>query len=357
MKFLLGLAVTAVTLTGCGSSSAEFTTNLPQTPETPADEPDVAETPVTTPVVVEIPSNLVSTPVDNDPAAIPNSPPVVSGTPNAPNAPVGSTSSAIALGNVTSASFDGDAGTLTVQIALDGNDDLQQYIAVGTLDGYSRFAIQDDPLDRQFVAFARESDDGLLQAVVVSDGGQFNRAFAGGAITQNAFTAPASGLASYAGDYVGLTNLGPSLVTGNGADPAIVPEATTDVTGNVFINVDFASSQMNGAIFDRVYDPTGAAIDLQDIVLAVTDIEGNGQFNGSVEFDDFEEVGTYSGALGGNQATSIAGIVSLSEGFLDEATFGGNPVTVFDDVEGEIESGVFVSEQCSAGGAGCLDSN
>lgn len=357
MKLLLGLAVTAVTLTGCGSSSTEFTTNLPQTPETPVDEPEAPETPVTTPVVPEIPADRVSTPVERDQIGNPVSPPSVGGSTLNPAAPVGTSSSTAAFGNVTSAVLNSDDGTLAVQIELDGNDDLQQYIAAGALNGYSRFTIQDDPLDREFVAFARESDDGLLQAVVVVDGGQFNRTFAGGAIAQTDFSPVASGLASYAGDYVGLTNVGPLLVTGNGADPAIVPGSTTEITGNVFVNVDFSSNQVNGAVFDRVYDPSGLAIDLQNVVLTASEIAGNGQFNGTVEFEDLEEIGTFDGALGGSQASSIAGIVSLGENFLNEATSGGVPVTLFDDVEGEIEYGVFVSAQCSTGGAACLDAN
>lgn len=255
--------------------------------------------------------------------------------------PVTGADGAVVVGDITSASFDSADGTLTVQIALDGDDVMQEYVAAGSRDGYSKFTQQDDPLDRAFTAFAGESDDGSVQAVVAMDGGQFNRFFGGGTITQNNYTAPTTGLVSYSGAYVGVTNVGPGLPTG-GADPSITPGSTTDITGTVFINADFTDSQLNGSIYDRVFDPDGEAIDLQTVVMTVTSIGDDGLFTGVVEFEDLAGVGTYTGAFGGDDAASVAGIVSLGEGFLEGATDGGVTTTQFDGIIGESENGIFV---------------
>ena len=356
MKLLLGLAVTAVTLTGCASSSDNNTTATPDVPATPE---EVTSPPVTTVTPAEE-NVLPSTPTQvTESTTTIQAPPELSGTPSDPFViSTTMTETALSSGNITSASFDSGEGTLAVQIALDGNDTLQEYAAAGTLNGYSRFRIQDDPLDREFLAFASESDDGTLQAVVVSDGGQFNRFFGGGIINQNTYTPGATGLASFAGDYVGISNVGPALVTGNGADVSILPGSTTEVTGSVFINVDFTDNQVNGAIYDRVFSPNGTEIVLQPVILTAAEISANGQFTGTVEFEDLDEVGSYTGALGGGSGESLAGVVSLGEErILIGASINGVATTQFDDVIGETEVGVFVPSVCPAGGASCFDSN
>lgn len=268
--------------------------------------------------------------------------------------PVGLVDGVTVVGDVTSTSFNSTNGTLTVQVTLDGDDVMQAYTAAGDLDGYSRFTQQDDPLDRAFTAFAREADDGSIKAVIAMDGGQFNRYFAGGTIDQDSYTAPTSGLTSYAGAYVGLSNVGTGQPIPVGADPSLTPEAATEITGTVFMNADFTDNSVNGAIYDRVFDPNGQAIDLQTVVMTVTSIGADGSFNGSVEFQDLTGVGTYTGAFGGDDAANVAGIVSLGEGFLDGATDGGAVTTQFDGIVGEAEVGVFVLGQCPAGGADCF---
>ncbi len=257
---------------------------------------------------------------------------------------------AVVVGDVTSAAFDNDGGTLAVRITLDGDDALQQYVAAGTLNGYSRFTQQDDGLDRAFTALAGESADGSVQAVVAMDGGQFNRYFGGAVVNQDSYTAPTSGLASYAGAYVGLVNIGPAAGSiPAGADPSLYPFTTTDVTGSVFLNADFTDNQVNGSIYDRVFDPDGDAFDLQTIVLTATAISGNGGFSGDVELGDLTNVGSYDGAFGGANAANVAGVVSLGEGL-----FEGSTVPGADDFENEAEIGIFVIGQCPAGGAACF---
>ena len=366
MRVMLGLAVTATVLTGCGSSAErEFTTSIDgvvipsaggDTSNGLASPPEVTTT--TTTPVAPAPTT------DPDPTATPvellAGPPSVAPPPNETLTPLGAVSDTVLVGNVSNGVFGVDADddpTLAVQITLDGGAVLEQYLADGTVGDYARFTFQDDPTDRAFVAFSRESDDGLLQALVVSDGGQFNRFFGGGLINQISYTPRTSGLASFAGDYVGLTNLGPLLVTGNGADPAVIPGATTDVTGTVFLNVDFAEGTVNGSVFDRVTTINGDEVALQTIFLTAADFDESGQFEGQVEFGDLDSIGSYNGAVGGNDAVSIAGVVSLGEDFLEGATINGVETTLFDDIEAEAEFGLFLHDQCPAGGAACLDSN
>lgn len=268
--------------------------------------------------------------------------------------PASVTDASIVVGDITSTSFDSGNGTLVVQIPLDGGDVLQQYVAAGSLNGYTKFTLQDDPLDRAFAAFAAESADGSVQAVVAMDGGQFNRFFGGATITQNSYTAPTSGLVSYAGAYVGLTNVGPGLPIPLGADPSLTPGSTSDITGTVFLNADFAGNNVNGAIYDRVLDFDGVDVDLQTVILTATDIAADGSFNGSVEFEDLSSVGSYDGAFGGTNAANVAGIVSLGDGFLEGALINGTETAIFDEVIGEAEIGIFVIGQCPTGGADCF---
>lgn len=356
MRVLVGLTMTTALLAACGGGGSDpvvvstpvnptpapVVTDAPTTPDAPA--PDAPTDPAPTPDPVaseplngppELDNPLPTTDDDSD-----------SGTLNAD----------LVFGSVTAAAFDNDAGTLALQIPFDGDEQLLEYVADGALNGYSRFRIQDDPLDREFVAFAAESSDGSLQGIVVSDGGQFNRFFGGGAITQVSFTPVTSGLASYAGDYVGVTNLGPALVTGNGADLAIVPGSVSEVTGTVFMNADLSDGMVNGSVFNRVLDLGGTNVDLPDIFLTATEIGAGGQFTGIVEHGDLDQVGTYDGALGGVDGASIAGVVSLGEDFLEGATIGNVVTPIFDDFEGETEYGVFVHDRCP-GNAACLDSN
>lgn len=360
MNKLFGLAVAAATLSACGNSSGN---EVITTPDIPVVEPETPETPTE---VVDTPTDGTVVPPSPgeaaDPKNLPRAQPPEAEAPVDPfadlNPPVVPTVRTTASGDVGTASFDADAGTLTVQIALDGNDILQEYAPDGTLGGYARFTIQDDPLDREFKGFAAETDNGDLQAVVVLDGGQFNRFFGGGAVQQTGYTAAPAGLASFAGGYVGLTNVGSLLATGNGADLSLVPGSTTQITGEVFLNVDFTDGYVNGSIYDRVYDPESVTpIDLQTIILTATDFGEDGQFSGAVELLDLENVGTYEGAFGGEEASSIAGVISLGDGFLEDATINGNPTLVFDDVENETEFGLFLNERCQAGNAGCFDAN
>ncbi|WP_342076261.1 thymidylate synthase [Yoonia sp. SS1-5] len=244
-------------------------------------------------------------------------------------------------GELRVADYDPDAGTLSVRLlSLDGDELLQEYTAAGTLDGYDVYVQQDDPLDRSFTAFAAESESGGVEAIVVMDGGQFNRYFGGVTYSRSGqYDAPTEGLASYAGNYVGLLNGGTTAeLPAPPVDPAILPVASSRVTGQVFINADFTDGTLNGAIYNRSATISGTATDLENLNLIVTEIDSSGRFEGEVELGVQETVGNYAGILGGNNANGLAGGLFMEGDFIST-------------VEGENEYGIFVTNQCGTAGS------
>jgi len=242
-------------------------------------------------------------------------------------------------GDLDAAAFDETAETMVVFITLDGDDVEQTYVRTASLDtgGYQAYTLHDDPLDRHFTAFGKTSEDGSTSAVLVLDGGQFNRFFAGTQVSASTYAAPTTGLTSYAGEYVGLTNIGTRTGTLiSGADDVLLPERGIRTTGTVFINADFGDNQINGAIYDRAA-LDGGTFDTPDIILTPTDITSSGTFAGGVEYTDLTPVGQYTGVFGGDNAAAVAGSVNLTE---FDAT-----------IDGEEEWGIFVLNQCGLAGA------
>jgi len=245
-------------------------------------------------------------------------------------------SGTITVGDLQSAALDTSTDELTVQITLDGDDLLQSYGNGGAAGAYRVYTFQNSPTDREFTAYAGTSTDESVQAVVVMDGGQFNRFFGGAAVTQANYTAPSGGIIDYAGSYVGLLNFGPVAGAGVPGSGSSVPNAATEVTGDVFLKADFTDGAVNGAVYNRLANSGATA--MPELVLVVgTDIGADGSFSGAVE-DDITQAawGTYSGVFGGTDASSVAGIVELGAGFLPAAIPGdGN----------EREVGIFVLDQ------------
>ncbi len=77
---------------------------------------------------------------------------------------------------------------------------------------------------------------------------------------------------------------------------------------------DFTDNATEGTIFGRMLGEGSAAVELDDVVLINTGIAADGTFNGTVELLDLSNVGTYSGAFGGEEAAFAGGIVALGEG-------------------------------------------
>lgn len=257
--------------------------------------------------------------------------------------------------NLTSLTYDPVAKTVTVAISgIDSTPDSVTYTrnlaAEASLGaGYEAYSVQEDALDRLFVAVVRESFDESVRAGVVSDGGQFN-SFAWGSHYERTGnfdkpeigTGPGAGQVSYAGNYVGLDNWsGPNPTLPPGTDPSIQPQGPGRVTGQVFINANFSDMQLNGSVFNRAaidldpgLYPTGFPLDT--IVLRMTDITADGTFLGNVEPDGAPDqvLGQYGGLFGGVDSASLGGTL-----FIDEYAGAGTH-----------ETGVFVLTQCGMAG-------
>lgn len=260
--------------------------------------------------------------------------------------------------NVSRVSSPG-ADTITVEIfALDGTPLTTSFSRNATLDtaGYMAYTTQEDPLDRMFVALAAESLDGSVVGGVAIDGGQFNIFHGGGYYERNGGfnppalgTGPGQGQVSYAGNYAGVTNLNTSaganlLPIPPGVNPDDLPDLPGEpsrVQGTIFLNANFADNAVNGEIYNRVLiNPVNntSTVPLDDLALLVSEIDANGEFFGSVEpsGDVGNVVGSYGGIFGGNGASSVAGIVAVSDHI--------------DAVDNEQEYGVFVLTQCGLDG-------
>ena len=268
-----------------------------------------------------------------------------------------STPSSVA-GNVSSVEYQTGADTLTFVLSgLDVPSTTTVYQRNTALDvgDYAAYTTQDDPLDRHFTALRRSSADGDLMAIAVADGGQFNRYFGGTQYIRSGNYTPDTGLASYAGTYAGVTNVGDAsgddlLTTPPGTDASTAPSQSARVSGNVFLNVDFGENAVNGSVYDRVLirDASDATqnLDLPSVVMVLGSIDSLGEFTGTVEYDaDNATAGTYAGVFGGTNASSVAGLLYLSQ---FDGT--GNPL----GFENEEEYGVFVISQCGSTNASSL---
>ncbi|WP_076483699.1 hypothetical protein [Rhodobacter aestuarii] len=249
--------------------------------------------------------------------------------------------------NLKSVSFDGTNLQVTID-SLDSTPVSVTYLRDSRLDlsGYTAFRMQEDALDRLFVALGAVSTDGSVQAVTVGDGGQFNTYFAGGAYDRSGtFDRPTgdgtagSGQVSYAGSYVAVTNMGAprdggaddvALPITAGTDTSLTPRQPVRVQGDIFLNANFSDNSINGAIYNRQLVDTNYA--LVDVILVPGTINDDGTFEGVAEYDTRAPIGTYGGIFGGTDAHSVAGLVHLTE---------------FDTtIDNEQEHGVFVLTQC-----------
>lgn len=255
--------------------------------------------------------------------------------------------------NVTAARYDATSDSLRLSIAgLDSSPALVTYQRNADLDvgGYRAYSIQEDPLDRMFVALARESRDGATRAVAVADGGQFGHYFGGGSFERDGnfdrppiSAATGSGQVTYAGTYAALQNIpaagNPDVLTPPaGTADELLPNQPRQVRGNILLNANFSDDQVNGVVYNRVVVNEGTS--LPQVILAPTEIAENGTFTGSAENPEGNNVdaitGNYGGIFGGSDSSSVAGVVHLE--------------TFNDDIDLEQEHGVFVLTQCGQPG-------
>jgi hypothetical protein len=269
-------------------------------------------------------------------------------------------------GNVTRVRFDATAGTLVVEgINLDNVPVSTTYTRKPALDqnGFIAFTSQDDALDRHFTAYAGEV--GNVRAGVVSTPSPRNRSFMGAYFERDgAYDPPTvsstSGLVTYAGTYIGLTNIGDpagsDLISTTVTPTQLQPGQALITQGDTFLNADFADNSVEGNIFNRqLLDTNRVSVgNLPSLVLVVTSIDANGSFEGTVEYDNSDPlsgttantvVGSYAGIFGGVDSSEVAGAIDLTQ---FDGT--GNPL----GFETELESGVFLLTQCGAANASAL---
>lgn len=289
-------------------------------------------------------------------------------------------------GNVSGFTLASDGSSLSViSLGIDSSPLEVAYTRNTALDvqnpdgstAYVAYTIQEDALDRLFVALGNTSADGTSGAFVVGDGGQFNTVEKGGYYQRSGtYSAPVgtatagSGQVTYAGTYTGITNVGSTsggqLITPPaGTDVAFLPRETYRTVGQVLLNANFVDNQINGAISQRrlIYplDSSGATVipsptsvipapvsggtDLPSLSLIIATINDQGEYFGNVEVYNQvgQDVGDYGGIFGGVGATSTSGIVSA-----ERHTGIDNAIT---------EHGVFVLSKCGEPGAGDLCSS
>ncbi len=257
----------------------------------------------------------------------------------------------------------------------------ERYEALDT-PGFQAFKMQEDPLDRMFVALSATSADGSVSATMAGDGGQFNKVFQGvnyervGGYTPPDATqsGPGRGQVSYSGKYAGMLNGGSDdahtleIPAERNVASEEIPRQATRVTGDVFMNANFADNAINGVVKNRVaidLDLTddvdsalyndGSGVALEDVILAADgtgtagNIAANGTFSGSTERPNNEDIGSYSGVVAGTNGSSVAGGLSLDVGKVYLET--GDSLDA-----AAIERGAFVLNQCglTATGGDCV---
>jgi len=332
MKQILASLLVCALLAACGSGSNPFAnTETDEVPdpgdETPDEEEPTTETPVTVPAGI--------------------------------------------AGDVTNVAYDAASGTLIVEgVSLDEVPYSATYRRAPGLDqdGYVAFTIQEDALDRHYTAYARESTNGSVRAGTVSSPGPRNRSLMGAHFERDGDYDPPevtedTGLVSYAGRYVAVTNggdpNGSDLLPTGVTDPELLVSQALVVHGDAFINADFADNTVEGNIYNRELLDTDLNVisELPSVVLVITDIEANGTFAGTVEYDTRDplsgttantQIGTYAGVFGGTDAGGVAGAVELDQfdGVNDNLGF-----------ESELESGIFVLDQCGTPGSPAICNN
>ncbi len=252
--------------------------------------------------------------------------------------------------DLDSFSYDAAAGTLTVTgVSRDLDPVEATFRRRPGLDvpGYVAFTAQDDPLDQHTTAYVQDING--TRAGIAVTGGQFTYYNGGGAYARDGnYDPPAvtadTGLVSYAGDYVGLTNIAGDgddlLPVTPGVDDSLLPGQSAKVTGKIFINVDFGDNNLSGSVYDRQLDArddtlaSGTVLDVEDLTLVPTTIESDGSFFGDVELTgDRTDRGDYGGIFGGEDAEAVAGVIFVSDHLID-------------GTNAEEEYGVFVLGKC-----------
>ena len=258
------------------------------------------------------------------------------------------------LGDLGSIDYDADSNTLTVSgLTQDGVPLVNEYRSVPSfVPGYATFTGQNDPLGRHATAFVA-SRDGGIQAGVVMTGGQFNKFYGGSYFERSGgYNPPTTDEASfdvtYYGNYAGgINGTGPvtDLLPTIGLDPDVDrPSQTAYVQGLMFVNVDFNDLSVEGEIYDRTATFQSGTLELPDLVLVEGALTEDGTFDGRIEQDASDPLSADDPV--GNSIGTFAGVIGGDDG---EAMAGGTNIEDFsEDIDDEVEYGVFVLDICTA---------
>lgn len=263
-------------------------------------------------------------------------------------------------GDLDSFSYDPTTGTLVVTgVSLDEDALGSVYRRTPGLDvpGYVAFTAQDDALDQHATAYV-QNINGTRAGIMVT-GGQFGTYSGGGAYGREGGYSPHvvtgdSGLVTYEGDYVGLTNLqgDPTDIADFPADrdPALRPGQSAKVTGRIFFNVDFSDNTLKGSIYDRQLDLDdslltggGTTEAMANVDFNPTTIDSDGTFQGDARIGE-DIRGSYGGIFGGTESEVMAGVIFMEDHLVETTDL-------------EEEYGVWVLGKCGGpqAGAPCTD--
>lgn len=260
-------------------------------------------------------------------------------------------------GNLTNFAFNATDETLSITgLQRDGDEVTVDYVRRAALDqgGYQAYTFQDDPLDEHTTVYVRQIGD--VTGTVAVTGGQFGFFTGGTSFQRTGAFDPIpgnqqadTGLVSYSGDYVGLSDVegqNTDLLPVPGSVNAPRPAQAAVVTGRVFINVEFDTGELSGAIFDRQvttgnrFDTSATVVpNLPSLLLEPTQLNEDGTFASNVEITTSggtrRAAGEYAGIIGGPNSEAIAGSLYVEEHFEDAL-----------EVTGEEEYGIFVLGRC-----------
>lgn len=244
-------------------------------------------------------------------------------------------------GTLRGFTYDPANQTLSIDhVEADGNAVNGPYRRRANLDrgGYEAYTAQHAANGRHSTAYVRDID-GTRAAVVVT-GGQYGHIYSGSAYSNTSYSprvVPDSsdldrGNVYYTGRYVGLLNVPGSeedlILPSSGS---VLSRQAAEVTGDMQITGDFATSNVDGVIYNR--NVVDYSTSVQDVELEGTGIAADGTFFGTATQDNGNTtVGSYGGIFGGTGATAVAGVVELEDHI--------------DGVDDIIERGAFVLSEC-----------
>lgn len=282
---------------------------------------------------------------------------VDAGTVGTPTTPAATGIPAAVQGDLTSFVYDPVAQTLSVTgIDNIGNTPTTAFRRRANLDvmapdgtvAYEAYTAQAGPLNEHATSYLKTISD--VTAALTVTGGQFTQHEGGAVYSRNGSYTPApvsaqnsQGLVEYAGSYIGFSKVNGSTtditpVVGT-PSPGLVTSQASQVSGDLFIVVDFSNSTLRGVVENRVLtainNTTGATVveSVPNLVLIKTDVTVDGTFTGDVQILGNTDVGTFAGILGGPESEVIAGGLYVDNHFEDQR-------------DGEEEFGIFVLRQC-----------